>query len=244
MVGKSLYYTAKENGVSGSIKIGGAFRDYSDCSAGGFAHMTGSPSAIYVSDAFMSRLNAHAPVGRVQFKVKQEEEENIRLILERINNSLPKDTFLFTTKHQVAEEFTSTIQLFKVISGGFSLGFIFIGIINFFNVMATGIFARRRELAMIESVGMTKKQVSKMLIGEGAIYALITSLLVLTIGSGVIGILAKLTPMIADYAKVEYPVVAVAGIIAVMFVICMSVPPLVYRSISKESVTERLRAVE
>ncbi len=244
MVGRSLKFTAEKSGFSGSIKIGGVFRSYEDCSAGGFAHVAGTPAAIYVSEAFMEKADSQALISRLRFNAEDSAEERVRLTLEKLNDSLPSNAVFFSTRHDKAEEFKSTILIYRVLSGGFSLGFILIGVINFFNVMATGIYSRRRELAMLESVGMTKKQTARMLTFEGAYYALITSFLILTLGSGVIGVLAKLTPMIADYAKVVYPFATIGMIILAIFAICLSIPPLVYRNVSKETVTQRLRATE
>ncbi len=244
MIGRNLDYICEANGNSGSIKIGGLFPQYADCDCGGFAHVTGTVSAVYVSDNFMDKLNDKAVISKIRFNVEDAKEESVRRDLEKLNETLQNNTYFFSTQHDKAEEFKSTIDIYKVLSGGFSLGFILIGVINFFNVMATGIYSRRRELAMLESVGMTKKQTAIMLALEGAYYALITSLLILSLGSGVIAILAKLTPMIADYAVVEYPFLLIGGICLTIFAICMSVPPIVYRNVSKESVTERLRAVE
>ena len=62
---------------------------------------------------------------------------------------------------------------------------ILIGVINFINVMLTGIFTRRTELAVMESVGMTQKQVRRMLMLDGIYYAGITLALILTLGSGI-----------------------------------------------------------
>ena len=42
----------------------------------------------------------------------------------------------------------------------------FIGIMNFFNTTATSVISRKKELALLEVVGMTKKQISKMLVAE------------------------------------------------------------------------------
>ena len=55
---------------------------------------------------------------------------------------------------------------------GFKAGVIkkltdFIGIMNFFNTTATSVISRKKELALLEVVGMTKKQISKMLVAEG-----------------------------------------------------------------------------
>ena len=57
-------------------------------------------------------------------------------------------------------------------------------------------------------------------------------------------LVADAVPSIADYARFEYPVALVVSLIIAIFVICLSVPSLVYRFISKETVIERLHDFE
>ena len=47
-----------------------------------------------------------------------------------------------------------------------------VGIINFVNAVITGIVSRKRELAMLQAVGMTGQQLRAMLVWEGLFYAL------------------------------------------------------------------------
>lgn len=110
--------------------------------------------------------------------------------------------------------------------------------------MLTSVFVRRGELAVMESVGMTKRQIKTMLNYEGFYYGLITILLILTVGNGMIYVIADLSQRIADYAVFHYPVAALLLLCVVIMAICMLVPSIVYRTLSKESVTERLRMGE
>ena len=52
---------------------------------------------------------------------------------------------------------------------GFLLGSI--GLVNFSNIIITGIINRQREFATLESIGMTKKQINKLTVLEGLFYA-------------------------------------------------------------------------
>ena len=54
----------------------------------------------------------------------------------------------------------------------------FVGVLNFFNTVMAGIIARKNEIAVLQAIGMTGKQVKEMLIIEGIIY---------TAGSGLLG---------------------------------------------------------
>ncbi len=61
-------------------------------------------------------------------------------------------------KMDASENFTQSKIMMNVVGGGIAIIFIFIGLLNFINVMITNVSTRLRELAIMESVGMTKKQ--------------------------------------------------------------------------------------
>lgn len=138
-------------------------------------------------------------------------------------------------------EFVSSMSAMNILGGGISIVLILIGIINFINVMLTGVYIRKGELSVMESVGMTKKQVKKMLVFEGGYYGLITIALILTIGNALVYKIANFTQDIADYAVFHYPIVLMFIIIVVIMSICIIVPMAIYHTVSKESITERLR---
>ncbi len=48
-----------------------------------------------------------------------------------------------------------------------------VGVLKFFNAVLTGILTRRREFAVLQSIGMTGKQLKRMLVYEGLLYALV-----------------------------------------------------------------------
>lgn len=80
-----------------------------------------------------------------------------------------------------------------------------------------------------------------MLTFEGGYYAIITIALILTFGNAIIYTIADLAQRMADYAIFHYPVGLMCIIAAFIAVVCLIVPSGVYRMLSKESVTERLR---
>ena len=129
----------------------------------------------------------------------------------------------------------------NLLGNGAAVLLIVIGLVNFVNVMLTGVVARKNEFAIMESIGTTKKQIVKILTLEGGIYALISTLLIMTFGNAFLFLVARAVPNMVDYAVFEYPVTLVIGLIAAIFVICLSVPAIVYKAISDETVIERLR---
>ena len=117
-----------------------------------------------------------------------------------------------------------------------------IGVLNFINTMTTNIISRRKEFATIEAVGMTKKQLKKMLMLEGFYYALIITISNLTLG-GIASILG-FNIMKLRYSVYTYPIGALLLCTIAVFLISLVVPLIVYKSLAKESIVERVRITE
>ena len=78
----------------------------------------------------------------------------------------------YESKATYAGEFESMRSMFLLLGGTLSFIVGLVGVLNFFNAILTGIIARQRELAVLQAVGMTGKQMRSMLIWEGLLYAL------------------------------------------------------------------------
>lgn len=200
----------------------------------------GAPSCILISEKAMNRLTETTTVDNIIVDCEPKAETGVT---KQIRDLVKVSSCVIHTdiKSEMMSEFKSSMTAMEILGGGISVVLILIGVLNFINVMLTGVFTRRTELAVMESVGMTKRQIKKMLTWEGAYYGVITLLLLMTVGNALIYQIANLTQQIADYAVFHYPVVLMAGIAVVIMVICMTVPSVVYYMISKESVTERMR---
>ena len=57
------------------------------------------------------------------------------------------------------------------------------GLVNYFNIMFTGIVGRKKELEIMRKIGMTRRQERKLLLLEGSYYVLLVAGLVASVGS-------------------------------------------------------------
>lgn len=118
---------------------------------------------------------------------------------------------------------------------------IILGLFNYLNATVIGLWGRRREIAVMESIGITRKQLRKMLVLEGVYYSLIVSGLLVTLGSGVLYGIFTVVHSRLGYAKFFFPYLPMGMIVAAVFVTCICVPLALYKKIAKESIIERLR---
>ena len=117
----------------------------------------------------------------------------------------------------------------------------FIGIMNFFNTTATSVISRKKELALLEVVGMTKKQVSKMLVTEGFLYlggAFVIAVLLVVFGAE--KILAN-TLGTAFFFQMHLTIVPCLLMVPILSGIAYAIPKYQFKKMSQESVVERIR---
>jgi len=136
--------------------------------------------------------------------------------------------------------------MMTVLGSGVSAILALIGIFNFINVMSVGLLVRRREFAALESVGMSKRQLRKLVLGEGMIYWMLTIGTSATLGTaGVYGLMTLVINLgEAGFQSINFPWVPVLLVYAIIIMVCSVVPILASRNMHKFSLVERLRAAE
>ena len=193
---------------------------------------------IYVSNDVLERLDPSCTNYLLYINVDEKYENNVS---NKLENLASKCGVYFESKVEKTKEFNKSQMVMNILGGGISIILILIGILNFINVMITGVNVRLKELAIMESIGMTKKQIKKMLTFEGLYYAAITTLFISTIGMAIIYGISKLTKQIADYAVFVFPTVPLVVLIIFIFAVCLITPAIVFKISSKNSITERIR---
>lgn len=137
-------------------------------------------------------------------------ERELRLLLNKYN-----DLSLRTLREQKLED-SGQIQRLKIQIYGISVFIILFSIFNLINTVISNIAARKKELSMLESIGMEQRQVQNMLFWESFLLALPNILITLTVGTlsgfGFIHFMQKS----ANYLHYRFPILAFILYIIVM----------------------------
>ncbi|MBQ2799988.1 MAG: ABC transporter permease [Lachnospiraceae bacterium] len=148
------------------------------------------------------------------------------------------------TKATYEEEFKDFVNTFWIVGGGLSLVLALIGILNFVNAVVTGILARKQELAMMEAVGMTGKQMKSMLAWEGTLYAVFTMAVSMVAVVPVNNLVLKLVVDGMWYFTNHFTIVPIILCMPVLLLAASIIPVIAYQNMKRESVVERLRETE
>lgn len=150
----------------------------------------------------------------------------------------------YESKKTYEEEFNAFCNMFRLMGGALSFIVGLVGVLNFLNAILTGIFTRRREFAVLQSVGMTGKQLKTMLVIEGLLYALgsvVISLALCVLTKPMIGNVLESMFWFFSYRFTILPILFVAPVFALFGTL---LPLAAYHTLAKKSVVERLRESE
>ncbi|MCM1270761.1 MAG: ABC transporter permease [Ruminococcus flavefaciens] len=135
-------------------------------------------------------------------------------------------------------------QLFGAISG-LAIFIMMFSILSMINMLITNIVTRKQELAMLESIGMSKRQIRKMILGESILLVGVTLALTLTVGTLFGYVLSTvLYNNGAFYMAFKFPTLFTAAYAAVLIIVPLIISAVCMHSFSKEPLTERLRGMK
>ena len=149
--------------------------------------------------------------------------------------------FDYESKATYAGEFESFRSMFLLLGGALSFIVGLVGVLNFFNAILTGITTRRRELAVLQSIGMTTRQLRTMLALEGLLYTLGAAVLALVLIVAAAPFLDSAFSSLLWFLTYRFTIWPIAVVLPVFAVLGIVIPVLSSRIAQRYSVVERLR---
>jgi putative ABC transport system permease protein len=149
----------------------------------------------------------------------------------------------FISRNTLQSEFDGLATTYLVLGGSLSFILALVGILNFINAIAASIIARRRELAMLQSVGMTGKQLRQTLFFEGCLFAVFSLCFTLTLGAALGLLFVQIIAGQVWFFNQSFTVMPSVISAIPLVLICVIVPLVCYKRLARESLVEQLRVV-
>lgn len=243
--GKSLFkpgekITIKTQNGQHTFTIGESFLENGFQSERG--HTRGTAPDIFISQSAIKELFPDYKIFRVAFNTNGKNDVKILNQLKTITAAHPEIQII--SRYEKGIEMSEYIVTTKILGIGLSLVLLLIGVMNFISTMVVNVNTRRHELAILESIGMTRKQVKKVLLYEGLFYWGISFSLVITVGTGLYALLYFAFKQVVSYAVFTYPLFPLILIATIILAVCLYVPISTYKTEIKDSVITRLRTTE
>lgn len=193
---------------------------------------------LFVSEKGMERISN-------DYKIFELKILSDRFYDQKINQKLINmfDLNKVTIKSQMATEnsLAPMIEGLKIGGNCFSFVLILIGILNFINVIIINIEIRKKPIAILQAIGLSKKQLCKMLIYESLYYVGISIVLLATIGVSITKILVNIIHQSMYYFKFIYPINTLIMLSIILIIFCITISLLLYKNIIKQSISNNIK---
>lgn len=200
---------------------------------------------VVVSQKYINSIAKDAIISNIMIKVNKQAEKAVNEAVNKlVVNSRFSDGIVVVSAFEKIEGLKQTkITLFGM-GGSLAVVLALIGIINFINVINTSIIERSRDFVIMESIGLTKEQIMRLVTYESLIYFALTMLFVLTVGNGILLFVYNTFSSIVTYAEFSYPILLLLGIGFLLFLICYFVPKIAIGKNFSSTIVERLKTNE
>jgi putative ABC transport system permease protein len=221
-------------GASGEKEGGVSFR-----LAGSFANLDTDwaiTEDTYEKLSVAGNTNGYLWIDCVKEDTKYVEKELIRLLEN-------KDHITLTSYEKELEISQISTRMMKFIAYTFLAAMGLIGFLNMANTIITRIITRRQELGILQAVGMTNRQLNRMLQMEGLLFTAGTVLIALVVGTPAGYLLFRYGKENSWFGLNEYhfPVIEMGLMIAAIALLQITLSYLLSRNLKKVSLVERIR---
>lgn len=209
----------------------------------GFQNVYSATPTVIVSDEFydyiISNYNVNATDSRSLYIKSTDAEKLESLIKEYLLDENINNYSLFNIETEAKAQ-RSLIILVSIFLYGFIIVISLIGITNIINTINTNMNLRRRELAMLKSIGMTRKEFNKMINLESIMYS--TKALIMGIPLGLLGSygIYKAFASGNDYGFI-FPWKAIIIAVLVVYILVSTIMYFALRKMRNENIIDTIK---
>ncbi len=193
----------------------------------------------------LKTLSALMPDENLNYQVLLDtENSDWEQVCEDVKQILPANARVYVTTlnawvnnyQDLLTSYRTPVYIFVLFIGVF-------GALNLLNTLITNILARKRELGILQAVGMSSRQVSKMLLTEGLLYTLGVFILSISFGTLLGVLLCKVFSVMSVFGEVAYhfPMWEMAGFFGLMLITQISFSIVAITQLRSQSLVEQIR---
>ncbi|MBY2477099.1 ABC transporter permease [Clostridioides difficile] len=158
----------------------------------------------------------------------------------KIESLADKNNFNFHDESAGGEEEKQNLKVVKIFVYGFIVVISLVSVTNILNTVSTSINLRKRELAIIQSIGVTSNGFRKMIYLESFIYGILSLIFGIPIGIGMTLVMNKLISGVIEFSPV-IPWAAIAICIVSVFIITFIAAYIPMSKLNKENIIDNIR---
>ncbi|NRT74805.1 ABC transporter permease [Clostridium beijerinckii] len=191
------------------------------------------------SNEFLKKLNKHIMISYLA-DAKAGSITSMENEIKK-KSELENSNFTYQSKNVLLEKFWAEQNSLILLCVFFGIIFGMISILNFVNSIISSIIENSREIAILKSIGMTSKQISKMIYFEGiyfVFFVVLSSFIFITFGDMIIGGLYANQKWFYNY---KFDIVQVIPIYPLILFFSILLRKMVYTYVGKRNLAEELK---
>ncbi len=198
---------------------------------------------LYLPTSVYTEIYDEPVIYKYSFDVEEKQQNAMSQFLQSYVTNV--DTSLgYTSAEEARQDAVTTRTMLQFVGGLIGIIFGVAGVLNLVNTIITSILARRHEFATMQSIGMTAKQLTWMMVWESVYYAigvciagmLLSVILAFTVVKTLIGGIW--------YFTFHFTLVPAAIVCILLLLVAIIVPVIALKIFNKGSIVEKLRVAE
>ena len=198
---------------------------------------------LYLPAGVYEELYDVPTVYKYSFDIEEGCEAEMTAFLEDYMEKTDPD-MNYLSAREARESSEATQRMIRFVGGFVGLIFGLAGVLNLINTIVTTILTRRHEFAAMESVGMTRRQLTGMMVWEGVYYAAGACLLGLSLSAALNLTLVKRVVDSMWQFTFRFTLLPALGACGALLAVSAVVPVLALRAFHQGSIVEQLRVAE
>ncbi|MBD5458362.1 MAG: FtsX-like permease family protein [Lachnospiraceae bacterium] len=190
----------------------------------------------------LSEFTVKSDLFAVSYRIADEYQEDFEAAVKEYSDTHTEMGYI--SKDSLRKEFENMVTVVGTLGIALCAIIALIGMLNFVNAVVTEIISRKREFAMLQSIGMTNDQLRKMLICEGISYVAISGVLSFLIGSPLSWLVLNAINNIILFFDYRFQILPFLIMLPLLLLVAALAPLMAYRNLKKKSIVDRLRETE
>lgn len=219
-------------------------KDMTIIGGGSFAQSVTNFDNFLMSNEAIKKLSKNNLTYYVNIKAAKGKTKTVQSAIENIEEG--NELFRLESYEEVLKQWEDTLQLTAGAGYAIMLVLAIVGIMNLINTTIDSILSRKKELGVMQAIGMSNQQMKKMLRTEGFVYAGGIILLAGGLGS-ILGYLVYLyaeSHSLMQIKVYQYPLIQVLLMIFLVVIVQLILTHATTTIVNKETVIKRIQASE
>ena len=205
-----------------------------------YPYVDGMYITIFVPD---EEFKAHTGVKGAMYGIMDAKKGQKKQVQNYLEKTLLKENDMMKVESvlEMEESFQRNVNKYYSIGIFLVIVLISISIMNFFNTTATSVLTRKKELTLLEAVGMPQKQITKMLVMEGCFYFIGAFVIAAVLSLTVVKNIMLNTVAQAFYFRLHPTFIPSLCMLPLFMIVAVVIPYNQHKKLDQESIVERIR---